>query len=238
MLDGKPLENTVRSHQVPIENPSSNPSHLQALERWMRSYRPEELFDGAGRPVPLATAVYPEPSLCMGRTPEATGGAICVPLVMPDYSTIAVDVPAPGATTIENTTVAGRLLRDVVRANAAARNFRLVCPDETSSNRLQAIFEATGRAWALPTVPSDEHLGRDGRVMEVLSEHCCQAWLEGYVLSGRHGMFACYEAFLSIADSINAAVRQVDQNVERDDVAPAGRITQLSDYEPCVGARP
>jgi xylulose-5-phosphate/fructose-6-phosphate phosphoketolase len=202
MLDGKPLENTVRSHQVPIENPASNPSHLQALERWMRSYRPEELFDGAGRPVALATAVYPEPSLCMGRTPEARGGAACTPLVMPDYSTIAVGVPAPGATTIENTTVLGRLLRDVVKANAAARNFRLVCPDETSSNRLQAIFEATDRAWALPTVPSDEHLACDGRVMEVLSEHCCQAWLEGYVLSGRHGMFACYEAFLSIVDSM------------------------------------
>jgi xylulose-5-phosphate/fructose-6-phosphate phosphoketolase len=201
-LDGKPLEGTARSHQVPIDDPASNPSHLRALETWLRSYRPETLFDDAGHPVPLATAVYPEPALRMGRTPEANGGAVCTPLVMPDYGALALDVPSPGATIIENTKVVGRLFRDVVRANAAERNFRLVCPDETSSNRLQAIFEATDRAWTLPTVPSDEHLSRDGRVMEVLSEHCCEAWLEGYVLSGRHGLFACYEAFLSIVDSM------------------------------------
>jgi xylulose-5-phosphate/fructose-6-phosphate phosphoketolase len=202
MLDGKPLENTVRSHQVPIDDPAGNPGHLRALETWMRSYRPDTLFDESGHPTPRVTAVYPERPLRMGRTPEANGGAICVPLVMPDYAANAVPVTAPGQTTIENTKVAGWFLRDVVRANAAARNFRVVCPDETSSNRLQAIFEATARAWALPTVPSDENLARDGRVMELLSEHCCQGWLEGYVLSGRHGLFTCYEAFLSIVDSM------------------------------------
>jgi len=201
-LDGRALEDTVRSHQVPITDPATNPAHLAVLEGWMRSYRPETLFDAGGYPVPLVMSIYPEPSLRMGRTPAANGGASCTPLRMPDYATLAVDVPAPGATSIENTLVVGRLLRDVMRANADAHNFRLVCPDETSSNRLQAIFEATPRAWALPIVASDEHLARDGRVMEVLSEHCCQAWLEGYILSGRHGLFACYEAFLSIVDSM------------------------------------
>jgi xylulose-5-phosphate/fructose-6-phosphate phosphoketolase len=148
MLDGKPLENTVRSHQVPIENPSSNPSHLQALERWMRSYRPEELFDSGGYPVALATAVYPEPALRMGRTPEATGGAVCVPLVMPDYSMLAVDVPAPGATTIENTAVVGRLLRDVVKANAGTRNFTWSAPMRrrpTGCRRSSRRLAARGR---------------------------------------------------------------------------------------------
>jgi xylulose-5-phosphate/fructose-6-phosphate phosphoketolase len=204
MLDGKPLEGTFHSHQIPIEDPATNPAHLRILEQWMRSYRPEELFDPNGAPVRQVRAVYPEPARQLGRAPEANGGSICTPLAMPDYAEQGIEVPEHGATTIENMRVVGRLLREVFVANASARNFRLFCPDETASNRLQAVFEATGRAWMLPTVASDEFLSRDGRVMEILSEHCCEGWLEGYVLSGRHGIFACYEAFLTIVDSMVA----------------------------------
>ena len=203
-LDGKPLEGTFHSHQVPIEDPARNPEHLRVLEQWMRSYRPEELFDANGRPTALVTAVYPAPALRLGRAPEANGGSIWRPLTMPDFIERGVEVPTPGGATIENTKVVGQFVRDVFVANAAERTFRVFCPDETASNRLQAVFETTGRAWMLPTVATDEFLSRTGRVMEVLSEHCCQGWLEGYLLSGRHGLFACYEAFLGIVDSMMA----------------------------------
>ncbi|MFL5576019.1 MAG: phosphoketolase [Gemmatimonadaceae bacterium] len=202
MLDGRPLEGTFHSHQVPIENPARNPDHLRALEGWLRSYRPEELFDDGGRPVPAVTAIYPGEELRLGRNPHANGGAIRVPLPLPDFGTYAVEVRGPGSARTENTRVLGMYLRDVLAATRESRNFRLFCPDETSSNRLQAVFDATARAWMLPLVPSDEYLARDGRVMEILSEHCCEGWLEAYVLTGRHGVFACYEAFLSIVDSM------------------------------------
>jgi xylulose-5-phosphate/fructose-6-phosphate phosphoketolase len=201
-LDGRPLEGTFHTHQVPIEEPRTNPEHLRALEQWLASYHPEQLFDPAGRPVGEVTAVYPPPPLRLGHTPQANGGTLRVPLVVPELAPYAVPVPEPGAARTEGTKVLGRLLCDVFRANAPEHNFRLFCPDETSSNRLQAVFEATARTWLLPTVASDEFLAPDGRVMEILSEHCCQGWLEGYLLSGRHGVFACYEAFLSIVDSM------------------------------------
>jgi len=201
-LDGKPLEGTFHSHQIPIEDPATNPQHLAVLEAWLRSYRPDELFDDEGKPRAAVTAVYPRKELRLGENPQANGGALLTPLSLPDYEHHAVDVPAPGATQTEGTKVLGGYLRDVFVNDRDARTFRLFCPDETSSNRLQAVFEATARAWMLPTVPSDEFLARDGRVMEILSEHCCEGWLEGYLLSGRHGVFACYEAFLTIIDSM------------------------------------
>ncbi len=201
-LDGKPLEGTFHSHQIPIEDPATNPHHLAVLEAWLRSYRPDELFGDEGKPHAAVTAVYPRKELRLGENPQANGGALLTPLSLPDYEHHAVDVPAPGVTQTEGTKVLGGYLRDVFVNDRDARTFRLFCPDETSSNRLQAVFEATARAWMLPTVPSDEFLARDGRVMEILSEHCCEGWLEGYLLSGRHGVFACYEAFLTIIDSM------------------------------------
>jgi len=201
-IDGQAVENTFHSHQIPIEDPRTNPDHLRALERWLRSYHPEELFDGDGRPVPDVTAMYPAGDMRLGACPVANGGALRVALECPDPTAVAVDAATPGATLIENTRVLGSYLREVFNANEHERNFRLFCPDETSSNRLQNVFEATLRSWMLPLVPTDEYLSMTGRVLEILSEHCCEGWLEGYVLSGRHGIFACYEAFLTIVDSM------------------------------------
>ncbi|HEX6964856.1 MAG TPA: phosphoketolase family protein [Gemmatimonadaceae bacterium] len=201
-LDGAPLEGTFHAHQVPIEDPAANPRHLAVLEEWLRSYDPNALFDAEGRPRDAVTAIFPPRELRLGETPQANGGALLTPLALPEYERYAVDVPAPGAARTENTKVLGRYLRDVFVNDREAHTFRLFCPDETSSNRLQAVFEATARAWMLPIIPSDEHLAHDGRVMEILSEHCCEGWLEGYLLSGRHGVFACYEAFLTIVDSM------------------------------------
>ncbi len=203
-LDGKPIEGTFHSHQIPIEDPATNPSHLKALEAWLRSYHPEELFDAQGKPVPLVTAVYPAREKCMGRNQHANGGELLKPLQMPDFTHYAIEVREPGNSQTQATRVLGTFLRDIFRQNQAQRNFRLFCPDETSSNRLQAVFDATERAFELPMIPTDEFLSRDGRVMEILSEHCCEGWLEGYLLTGRHGIFACYEAFISIVDSMMA----------------------------------
>ncbi len=204
MLDGKPLEGTFHSHQIPIEDPATNPEHLGLLEQWLRSYKPEELFDQEGKPVSRVTAILPERAKCMGRNRSANGGELLKELRVPNYSEYAVQVSRPGENRTEGTKILGRYLRDVFRASAPERNFRLFCPDETSSNRLQAVFEETLRDWQLPMVASDEFLSRDGRVVEILSEHCCQGWLEGYLLSGRHGVFACYEAFLTVIDSMMA----------------------------------
>ena len=204
IVDGQPVEGTWRAHQVPLSQPRDNPEHLSALERWLRSYRPAELFDDGGRPVAAVRALAPGPDKRMGSIAQANGGALLVDLSLPDLGEFAVTVPRPGATTSEATRVLGLYLREVMRQNAEAANFRLVGPDETASNRLGAVLEVTGRAWMAEQSPLDHDLGlaSDGRVMEILSEHVCQGWLEGYLLTGRHGLFSCYEAFIHIVDSM------------------------------------
>jgi xylulose-5-phosphate/fructose-6-phosphate phosphoketolase len=202
VVDGKPTEGSWRSHQVPLASLADNPSHLAQLETWMRSYRPEELFDESGALVPELAALAPAGTRRMGANPHANGGLLLKDLVMPDFRDYAVPVTAPGASDAEGTRVLGRLLRDVVKLNADAANFRIMGPDETSSNRLDAVFEVTGRVFAGKILPTDTNVTRDGRVMEVLSEHLCQGWLEGYLLTGRHGFFSCYEAFVHIVDSM------------------------------------
>jgi xylulose-5-phosphate/fructose-6-phosphate phosphoketolase len=201
-LDGVPIEGTFHAHQVPIPDPAGNPGHLEALDAWLRSYRPRELFDEQGRPRPDVTSICPEGDRRIGMNPCADGGRLLVPLELPPPGAYGVQVPVPGAVQAEGTRHLGRYLRDVFGANEAARNFRFFCPDETTSNRMEAVFEATGRAFQWPLVDTDEYLARDGRVMEILSEHTCQGWLEGYLLTGRHGVFACYEAFIPIIDSM------------------------------------
>jgi xylulose-5-phosphate/fructose-6-phosphate phosphoketolase len=201
-VDGKPSEGTWRSHQVPFANMAENPEHVRLLETWMRSYRPEELFDGRGRLLPELAALAPEGDRRMGANPHANGGLLLQDLRMPDFAEYAVDVPSPGAVDAEATRIAGAFLRDVMQRNAESRNFRVFGPDETASNRLGALFEATGKTWVESRLPTDEDLSPDGRVMEMLSEHQCQGWLEGYLLTGRHGLFSCYEAFIHIVDSM------------------------------------
>ncbi len=200
-LDGLPVEGTWRSHQVPIPEVKT-PAHLAALEDWLRSYRPEELFDASGSPLPEITALAPEGARRMGSNPHANGGMLMRPLRLPDLTDYAVAVSEPGATQGEATRVFGTFLRDVMKRNDSTRNFRLFGPDETASNRLQAVFEATDRTWVAEGLPTDDHLSPVGRVMEILSEHACQGWLEGYLLTGRHGLFSCYEAFIHIVDSM------------------------------------
>ena len=199
-VDGQRVEGTFRAHQVPLSAVRDNPEHLAMLEEWMRSYRPEELFDAQGAPSGELDGLAPRRERRMGATPHANGGLLTRDLRLPDFRSYAVEVPAPARTFTEATRVLGVYLRDVVRANP--ENFRLFGPDETASNRLAAVFEATDRAWMAETVPGDDHLAPDGRVMEVLSEHLCQGWLEGYLLTGRHGLFNCYEAFIHIVDSM------------------------------------
>jgi len=200
-VDGLAVEGTFRSHQVPLAE-LENPEHLAALEAWLRSYRPDDLFDENGFPVEAIRALAPSGDRRMGANPHANGGRLLRDLVLPDYQDHAVEVPAPGATISEATRVLGSWLRDVMEGNAQQRNFRVVGPDETKSNRLAALFEVTDRAWVAQTLPGDDHLDPDGRVMEILSEHLCQGWLEGYLLTGRHGLFSCYEAFIHIVDSM------------------------------------
>jgi xylulose-5-phosphate/fructose-6-phosphate phosphoketolase len=199
-VDGVQVEGTWRAHQVPLAEVRTNPGHLAQLEAWMRSYRPEELFTASGALRDDLAALAPAGERRMSANPNANGGALLQDLRLPDFRDYAVDVPHPAAGSHEATRVAGEFLRDVVRANP--RTFRVMGPDETASNRLSALFEATDRAWDADTVPGDDHLAPDGRVMEVLSEHLCQGWLEGYLLTGRHGLFNCYEAFVHIVDSM------------------------------------
>ncbi len=199
-VDGKPTEGTWRSHQVPLAGLADNPAHLRALEDWMRSYRPQELFGADGVPVDRITALAPTGERRMGANPHANGGLLLRPLDLPDFRDYAVEVPKPAEATSEATRVLGGWLRDVIAANPTS--FRIMGPDETASNRLSAVFEATDRAWEAQILPTDEHLAPEGRVMEVLSEHMCQGWLEGYTLTGRHGLFNCYEAFIHIVDSM------------------------------------
>ena len=202
MVDGRPNEGTFRSHQVPLSDPAKHPEHLAQLEQWLRSYRPEELFDAQGRLRPELSALAPVGERRMGANPHANGGMLLRELRMPDYADYAVEVAEPGVMGIGDTHVLGRFLRDVVKLNAAERNFRIFGPDETLSNGLEAVFDVTERQWELPSLQNDEFLARDGRVMEVLSEHQCEGWLEGYLLTGRHGLFNCYEAFIHIVDSM------------------------------------
>ena len=199
MVDGKPAEGSFRSHQVPIPELKS-PEHLAQLESWMRSYRPEELFDQSGALRPELAALAPEGSRRMGANPHANGGLLLHDLELPDFRDFAVPVPEPGISSSEATRVLGHFLREVIRSNP--ETFRLMGPDETASNRLGDVFEVTNRAWDAQRLDSDDHLAPDGRVMEVLSEHLCQGWLEGYLLTGRHGLFNCYEAFIHIIDSM------------------------------------
>ena len=202
IVDGKPAEGSFRSHQVPLSNLATKPEHLRQLEEWMRSYKPAELFDESGMLNPKLAELAPKGQRRMGANPHANGGKLLKELKLPDYSDYAVEVPQPGTVEAEATRAMGRFLRDVMKLNAHERNFRLMGPDETSSNRLDAVFEVTDRVWMERILPGDEHESPDGRVMEVLSEHMCQGWLEGYLLTGRHGFFSCYEAFIHIIDSM------------------------------------
>jgi xylulose-5-phosphate/fructose-6-phosphate phosphoketolase len=201
-VDGLKTEGYWRSHQVPFAEMAEKPGHVKLLEQWMKSYRPEELFDSNGAPRPEWASLAPAGTRRMGANPHANGGQLLRDLRLPDYRSYAVKVPHPGAVKAEAVRVMGGFVRDVMKLNLDSRNFRVVGPDETASNRLGALFEVTGRAWMSGTLPEDDHLAPDGRVLEILSEHTCQGWLEGYLLTGRHGLFSCYEAFIHLVDSM------------------------------------
>ncbi|MEO7069797.1 MAG: phosphoketolase family protein, partial [Nostocoides sp.] len=205
VVDGIQIEGTNLAHQVPLSGLAENPAHLVMLEDWMRSYRPEDLFDADGRLVPELRALAPEGDLRMSASPYANGGRLRTELALPEHTAYEIDIADRGTVWFENTLSLGRLLRDTYAADTrpdGGGTFRLFSPDETASNRLQPVFEVTDRCWTAPLLPTDSHLGPDGRVMEVLSEHLCQGWLEGYLLSGRHGIFATYEAFAMVSASM------------------------------------
>jgi xylulose-5-phosphate/fructose-6-phosphate phosphoketolase len=202
VIDGKRTEDSWRSHQVPMGEMHENQEHVKILERWMKSYKPEELFDRNGRLRSELADLAPTGCRRMGANPHANGGLLLQNLRMPDFRAYEIKTPAPGSTTAEATRVMGKFLRDVMQQNSSSRNFRLFSPDENNSNRWQDVLEVTNRAWMADTFPFDDHLAGDGRVVEMLSEHQCQGWLEGYLLTGRHGFFSCYEAFIHIVDSM------------------------------------
>jgi xylulose-5-phosphate/fructose-6-phosphate phosphoketolase len=202
VVDGQQVEGTARSHQVPLSDPIGNPEHLKILESWLRSYGPDELFDANGRLKRELQSLAPAGQRRMGANPNANGGLLLQPLLLPDYRAHAVSVSAPGAIEAQDTVVLGQFFRDVIALNRDRRNFRIFGPDETASNRLSAVFEATCRQWIADILPTDDHLAADGRVVEMLSEHQCEGWLEGYLLTGRHGVFNSYEAFVHIVDSM------------------------------------
>jgi xylulose-5-phosphate/fructose-6-phosphate phosphoketolase len=202
VVDGLQIEGTFRAHQIPLLVDSGHPGHLKLLEDWMKSYKPEELFDESGRLLPELAELAPEGERRMGANPHANGGLLLHDLIMPDFHNYSVDVPAPGSVSAADTHVLGEFLRDVIKLNRKQRNFRIFGPDETLSNRLNAVFETTDRQWEALTKDNDEFLASDGRVIEMLSEHQCEGWLEGYLLTGRHGLFNCYEAFIHIIDSM------------------------------------
>jgi len=201
-VDGKPVEDTWRAHQVPLADFAKHPEHVQVLQEWMKSYRPEELFDDTGKLVSEIAELAPSGTRRMGANLHANGGLLLRDLTMPDFREYACKVAKPGTESAESTRVLGQLLRDVMRLNADTKNFRVFGPDETASNRLEALYEATDKTFMEAILKTDEHLAPNGRVMEVLSEHMCQGWLEGYLLTGRHGFFSCYEAFIHIVDSM------------------------------------
>jgi xylulose-5-phosphate/fructose-6-phosphate phosphoketolase len=202
MVDGRPVEGTFRAHQVPMEEFATKPEHLTMLETWLKSYKPEELFDENGRLIPELAGLAPKGERRMGANPHANGGLLLKDLKMPDFRDYAVDVSEPGVVRAESTRIQGQFIRDVFKLNADARSFRIFSPDETASNRWTAVFEVTNRCSTADIIPIDDHVGPDGRVMEMLSEHQCEGWLEGYLLTGRHGFFSCYEAFTHIIDSM------------------------------------
>jgi xylulose-5-phosphate/fructose-6-phosphate phosphoketolase len=202
VVDGVQIEGTFRSHQVPLSDPATHPRHLKLLEDWLKSYHPENIFTEQGSLKPELAELAPRGERRMGRNPHANGGTLLTDLKLPRYADYAVDVPSPGVQGIGDTHVLGRFLRDVVKLNEEKRNFRVFGPDETLSNGLEALFEATNRQWDAATAPHDEFLAPTGRVVEMLSEHQCEGWLEGYLLTGRHGLFNCYEGFIHIVDSM------------------------------------
>ena len=202
VVDGVPIEGTFRAHQVPLSELATKPKHLKMLEEWMKSYKPEELFDKSGRLKPELAELAPKGDRRMGANPHANGGILLCDLKLPDFRDYAVEVPQPGTVVAEATRVMGALLRDVMKLNWERRNFRVFGPDETASNRLTSLFDITDRESTAEVLKTDDHVSPDGRVMEVLSEHLCEGWLEGYLLTGRHGLFSCYEAFVHIVDSM------------------------------------
>jgi xylulose-5-phosphate/fructose-6-phosphate phosphoketolase len=201
-IDGIPIEGTFRAHQVPVAEVKSNPKHLQLLEQWMRSYQPQDVFDEDGRLLPELAALAPTGDRRMGANPHANGGTLLVDLDIPTFTDYAIEVIRPATERHESTRQLGKLMRDMFTKNAGQRHFRLFCPDETNSNRLGNLFEVENRTWMEEIVPIDDHLAPDGRVMEVLSEHLCHGWLEGYLLTGRHGLFATYESFAMVSASM------------------------------------
>jgi xylulose-5-phosphate/fructose-6-phosphate phosphoketolase len=202
MVDGLPVEGNFRSHQVPISDPGKNPEHLKQLEEWLKSYKPEELFDEQGRLIPELADLAPKAELRMGANPHANGGLLLHDLFMPDFRDYAVELSSRGFMGAGDTWVLGKFIRDIIKLNEEQRNFRVFGPDETLSNRLDSVFETTNRQWEAQRLETDQFLNQDGRVMEMLSEHQCEGWLEGYLLTGRHGLFNCYEAFIHIIDSM------------------------------------
>jgi xylulose-5-phosphate/fructose-6-phosphate phosphoketolase len=225
-VDGKPVEGTWRAHQVPMAD-MEKAEHLKILEDWMRSYRPEELFDHDGKLVPEVAELAPKGNRRMGSNPDANGGLLRKDLIMPDFRKYAVSVAKPGTDTAESTRVLGSFLRDVMTLNRQSRNFRVFGPDETASNRLDALYQAADKTWMEPVLPTDEHLSPDGRVMEVLSEHMCQGWLEGYLLTGRHGFFSCYEGFIHIVDSMFQSTREMAGGDAQNSLATAHFVADL-----------
>jgi xylulose-5-phosphate/fructose-6-phosphate phosphoketolase len=201
-VDGKAVEDSWRAHQVPVADFKARPEHLKILEGWMKSYKPDELFEEDGKLVAELAELAPEGDRRMGANPHANGGSLLKDLTMPNFRDYALKVSKPGMEFAESTRILGKMLRDIMKLNAEAKNFRVFGPDETASNRLEALYEATAKVFMEPILPTDENLSTDGRVMEVLSEHMCQGWLEGYLLTGRHGLFSCYEAFIHIVDSM------------------------------------
>ncbi|MFB7497511.1 phosphoketolase [Streptomyces sp. NPDC056161] len=227
-VDGVPVEGTWRAHQVPLPGVRENPGHLRQLEGWLRSYRPDELFDQDGRPVADVLAHVPAGAARLGATPYANGGLLVRDLPIRSLDDFAVPVDKPGTSLHEPTRILGTLLEQVMADTQDRRDFRLVGPDETASNRLQAVFEASGKAWQEKTLPVDEYLDRHGRVVEVLSEHLCQGWLEGYLLTGRHGLFSCYEAFVHIVDSmVNQHIKWLKTSRELPWRAPIASLNYL-----------
>ncbi|BAU15760.1 phosphoketolase (plasmid) [Leptolyngbya sp. NIES-3755] len=202
IVDGLSIENTFRAHQVPLSELASKPEHIKLLEDWMKSYKPEELFDESGKLIEELAELAPKGDRRMGANPYANGGLLLKDLKLPDFQDYAVEVPKPGTITAEPTRIMGQFLRDVMKLNLDSRNFRVMSPDENNSNRWNAILEVTDRVSTAEILPTDDHIATNGRVMEVLSEHMCQGWLEGYLLTGRHGFFSCYEAFIHIIDSM------------------------------------